>query len=159
MQSNSAPYTQLRRLALEWAVDAQVPPEMVLRNICEWAAAGAFPEKSLVDSIGKKISALNIYMSFRAAIEPNGLLTGISVGDTTYHEHGSEWGPPVIAAALVSSEGVLAFCEHTNTLPPPSMLGGIRRAWAKLKQQKSVSPPPCPDAEDHAVKGVRTPAC
>jgi hypothetical protein len=123
---------------------------MVLRNICDWAAAGAFPEENLVDSTGERIAALTIYMSCRCALNTAG--SGVTLGGLTYYPGGDQWGHHVLSRSLIAREGVLHFCKRTNTLPPPSMLGGFSRTWAKLKGNKCLAPPACPHAEEHAAK-------
>jgi hypothetical protein len=57
-----------------------------------------------------------------------------------------------LKAVLVTTEDLLTFCENTNTLPPPSLLGGIRRTWEIIKGQKHLAPPECPGAEEQAIR-------
>jgi hypothetical protein len=150
MHSDCAPYIRLLALAIEWAKESQAPPEMVLRNICDWAAAGAFPEEDLVDSTGERIAALDIYISCRCALNTAG--SGVTLGGMTYYAGGDQWSHQVLSRTLIARESVIHFCKRTNTLPPPSMLSGFSRTWAKLKDNKCLAPPACPDAEQHASK-------
>jgi len=146
MNGERTKYIRLMDLPLEWARVSGIPPQMVLRNICDWAVADGFPPGAFIDSSGAEIKPFDIYMSFRAATETHALNTGISIGGHgTYHNNGT-WGVHLLSEALITTRDVLSFCKGTRTLPPPSLLSGFGRAWAQIGGDNTLAPPPCPEA-------------
>jgi hypothetical protein len=143
----------LLALALDWATEAGMPKELVLRRLCEWAVAGAFPEGAFITATGASVKPFDIYMSFRAAADTGGVLNpGIHLDRVTHYNSNDQWGIHVLSEVLVTAQDILAFCERTNTLAPPSLLRGFRRVWARRDQRKHLAPPVCPDAEEHAAR-------
>lgn len=146
-----ATYISFLSLAIEWADVSGMPKEMVLRNMCHWAMAEAFPPGALVQATGKVVDVFDIYMSFRAATETTPLSGGISLNGKTYLSPGDRWGMHVLAEVLIGSQDVAAFCEMTKTLPPPSLLSGWRR-YLTQREGRSLAPPACPDALEYASR-------
>jgi DNA-binding response OmpR family regulator len=135
-------YIPLLSLAGEWARDSSMPQELVLRRLCEWAAAGGFPEGAFVTSTGDNIPPLDLLTALRAIVG-NGHAT---VGGWIVHIE------PLTAmnqlkSALVSGRHVLSFCERTNTIPPPSLCGKLKRLLARRDRRMQIAPPECPNVD------------
>jgi hypothetical protein len=140
-------YVPLLSLAKSWASDAAMPPEMVLRNVCDWAMTGGIPADALVTATGDKVNPFDIFMSRRALTARHGagvLLDGLE-------SHNPQWGMSLLAGVLVSESGVKALCEHTNTAPPSVLPRGSKRFWP-APRVKNRAPPMCPEAEECAAK-------
>lgn len=154
MSAERSPYIPLLVLAVDWAAEAGMPKELVLRRLCEWAMAGAFPEGAFITATGAMVLPFDIYMSFRAATEDTGLFgsRGIDLDGGTIYNANDHWGMHVLAKVLVTASAVLEFCKRTNTLAPPSLLRGVSRFLARWGQTKHVAPPECPDADEHAAR-------
>ena len=141
MSNEPVQYIPFMSLPLEWAAESGLPPEMALRRLCEWTVAGAFPDGALVTAVGSEVKPLAVFEAFQALANQG----------TAHVGRWSRYIDPAEAferlnRILVTKESVLRFCENTDTQPPPSILSGIKRAWALRKSQKSLGPPPCPDA-------------
>jgi hypothetical protein len=147
MPDGHSRYIQLMALAGEWAQESGTPPEMVLRRLCEWAVAGGFPDGAFVTSAGERISPLDLLTAVRVVIG-NGQAT---IGNCIIYMAPSMAGHQ-LAGALLTVNNVLKFCAHTNTLPPPSVLGRLKRFLAARDRGKRVAPPECSDADEHAAR-------
>jgi DNA-binding winged helix-turn-helix (wHTH) protein len=145
MTTERAQYVRFLALPPQWAAESGLPPEMVLRHLCEWTVVGAFPQGALVTSLGSEVAPLSIFEAFRAITNQG----EVHLGGWSWHIDPAE-GFDRLNGVLVTTQDVLKFCETTNTLPPRSLLGGVRRLWALINRQKHLAPPPCPDAEEHA---------
>src|SRR5947209_3992432 len=152
MKSELSRYIRFPGLALEWALVSGLPPEMILRNICDWAIADGFPSGAFVKTTGAPIDAFDIYMSFRAMTETTLLDVGIHLGGWILHNNNGLWGSHLLSEVLITAQDVLSFCEKTKTLPPPSCLKGLKRVWAQMTADQVLAPPCCPGAIDFAVK-------
>jgi hypothetical protein len=131
-----------------------MPKELVLRRLCHWAMAGAFPERAFITDTGADVSPFDIYLSFRAVTENTGLFGsgGIHLDGWTIYNNNERWGMHVLDKVLVTAPSVLAFCECTKTLAPPSLLRGFSRFLAGWDRTKHVAPPECPDADEFAAR-------
>jgi hypothetical protein len=147
MREDQSRYIQLIALAAEWAQSSGMPINMVLRRLCEWAVAGAFPEGTFVTSGGEKIAPLDLLIAVRVVIG-NGQAP---FGDETINTD-VDVARDRVTSALLTGHDILEFCERTETLPPPSMLGGLRRLLAGRDRRKHVAPPECPAADEHAAR-------
>jgi hypothetical protein len=98
MSPEKSRYISLLALAADWGAEAGVPRELVLRRLCEWAMAGAFPEGAFITATGAQVRPFDIYMSFRAfADDNNGLLSrGIDVDRWTFYNTNQQWGVHVL---------------------------------------------------------------
>jgi hypothetical protein len=154
MSEERSTYIRLLDLAVDWAAAAGMPKELVLRRLCEWAMAGAFPERAFITATGPQVSPFDIYLSFRAVTENDGLFGsgGIYLDGCTIYNNNERWGMHVLAKVLVTAPSVLAFCERTETLAPPSLLSGFSRFLARWNQTKHLAPSECPDANEHAAR-------
>lgn len=152
MSAERTTYVHFLALAYDWAVEAGMPKELVLRRLCEWAMAGAFPEGAFIKATGTQVAPFDIYMSFRSIEQGVGSLGlgGVVLGGWEIFKPG--WSIDFLSEVLLSTQDVLAFCERTNTLAPPMLLRGFIRFWAQRDQSKHLAPPLCPDAEEHALK-------
>jgi hypothetical protein len=146
MGSERALLVPFLTLPPEWAAISGLTPLIVMRRVCEWVVAGAFPDGSLIDPVGKPVPALDIYQAYLTVTNGHAHIDGI----ISYQNR--EVSRELIAKLLVTREGVLNFCERTNTYPPPSILMGWRRAWVVLRREKNQAPPECPDANIHAAR-------
>jgi hypothetical protein len=140
-------YIRFMDLPLAWAEESGEPPQMVLRHLCEWTVAGAFPPGALVTAVGSEVDPLSIFEAFRALSNQG----SVNIGGWSWHLDPGE-ALELLNTVLVTRDHVLSFCERTGTLPPPSLRGGVGWLLAILGQQKHLAPPPCPDGEDHAVR-------
>jgi hypothetical protein len=154
MSAERSGYVPLLALAVDWAAAAGMPKELVLRRLCHWAMAGAFPEGAFITVTGAEISPFDIYLSFRAATEETGLLGsgGIYLDGYTFCNNNDRWGMHVLAKVIITAPNVFVFCKHTKTLAPPSLLSGFSRLLAGWDRAKHVAPPECPDADEIAAK-------
>jgi hypothetical protein len=137
---------QLLRLAAVWALDSGMPPQRVLRNLCDWAIMGVFPDGALVTPAGDKIDPFDIFMSWKTATADCGdvALDGNRLSS-------SRWGPHLLESVLVSETGIRAFCERTATVLPSLLPARFR--WARAGPRADHgAPPACPDAEEQAAK-------
>ena len=133
------------QLVVEWAEASGEPKELVLRRLCEWAVTGAFADGAFVTNIGTKRAPLDIYKSFLAITETEGRDDeSITLGGWT-RQNANQWGVHLLAATSVKAQHLTEFCNRTNTLPPRSVLSGLRRLWALRDGRKLRAPPPCPD--------------
>jgi hypothetical protein len=154
MSAERSCYVSLLALAVDWAAAAGMPKELVLRRLCHWAMAGAFPEGAFITAAGAQISAFDIYLSFRAATEDTGLFSsgGIYLDGYTVYNNNERWGMHVLAKALITASNVFVFCKCTKTLAPPSLSSGFSRLLAGWDRTKHVAPPECPDADEFAAR-------
>src|SRR5262245_38987951 len=126
-------------LAAEWAEVSGQPPPLALRNMCEWTVVGAFPTGTLIMPSGENVRPLSVYEAFLATTNQGNVHIGGWTRiwtDTDALDH--------LNQVLVSEEGLQGFCEKTNTLPPPSILGGWKRSWLLMRHQSHLAPPSCP---------------
>lgn len=144
--SGALPHTQLLTLAEAWASEAGVPPEMVLRNLCDWSMVGAFPDDALVTATGDRVDPFDIFMSRKAM---SAGLGGVQLDGT--ETHNPQWGASLLESVIVSEIGVRAFCERTKTVTPSIRARSFRRLIG-VALGWHIAPPPCPDAEEHAAK-------
>jgi hypothetical protein len=147
MSSDRTVLIPFLRLPEEWAAVSGLTPHMVMRRLCDWVVAGAFPSGSLIDQLGKEVPTLDIYQAYLAVIN-NG--QAYVDGTTSYLDSGT--CRELLAKLLVTQEGLQSFCERTNTYPPPSILQGFRRAWVIVRSEKNQAPPECSDAKMHAAR-------
>jgi hypothetical protein len=145
MSTQRVQYIRFTDLPLEWAAESGFPPQMVLRCLCEWTVVGAFPRGSLVTATGTEVAPLSVFEAFQALANEG----AVHIGGYSWHIDASE-ALERLSAILVEREAVIRFCENTGTLPPRSLLGGIKRVWAANILQKHLAPPPCPGAEECA---------
>lgn len=136
---------QLLALAEVWASVAGTPPEMVLRNLCDWAMVGAFPDDALVTATGDRVDPFDLFMSRKAlSAGLNGVeLDGIET-------HNPKWGASFLQDVFVSEAGLWAFCERTKTAMPSTWSRRLR--WFLVAGGWHIAPPPCPEAEEHAAR-------
>ena len=147
-------YIPFLALAAEWAAESGMPPELALRNVCEWTMAGAFPPDSLKTAIGTPVASIDIYISLLALTQDRGPFHSgsIQLGSWTLPNVDQRWGLNVLSEILVTAPDVLAFCERTRTLPPPSVLNNAQRMWMRWTRNLHLAPPPFPQAEDMAIR-------
>ena len=147
MPGRSFPIYPVDGTRARMGAESGTPPEMVLRRLCDWAVAGGFPDGAFVTSVGERISPLDLLTAVRVVIG-NGQAT---IGNSIIY-----MSPPMaghqLAGAPLTAHNVLKFCAHTNTLPPPSVLGRLKRFLAARDRGKHVVPPECSDADEHAAR-------
>ena len=160
MSNEPVQYIPFMKLPLDWAAASGLPPQMALRRLCEWTVAGAFPDGALVTAVGSEVKPLAVFVAFQALANQG----AVHIGRWGWHIDPAE-ALDRLNGIILTKESVLRFCENTNTHPPPSVLSGIRRAWALRNDQKSLAPPACPDAVrcataqsacDHAIASMNT---
>jgi hypothetical protein len=139
MSEQPPKYVSLLRLARDWAVQGGEPVEFVIRQICSWAMFDAFPAGSFIYATGDEIEPMDLYMSFQVAIN----------GKTSPNQR---WNREVLERALVSKQGISAFCDRTETAPPPF----VDRVSSRLKRvfspSRYASPPFCPNVEERVAQ-------
>jgi hypothetical protein len=140
-------YIPLISLVADWGRGSGTPAEMILRNVCEWAVVGGFPVGAFVKSSGEKVMPLDLLTATRA-LTGNGQAT---IGDLTVHiDPRVAW--QLLSSVLITENAALQFCEHTGTLPPPSLLRGFKRLVKKLGSRTRLDPLECPAAHEHAAR-------
>jgi hypothetical protein len=117
---------------------------MVLDHLCGWVIAGAFPPGTLVTPRGFKVEPLSVFEAFQA-ITNHGL---VHLGNWSWRMDPSK-ALELLSDILVTDDSVVSFCEKTDTLGPPSL--PEKHMWT-IATSRHLSPPPCPDAEDLAVR-------
>jgi DNA-binding winged helix-turn-helix (wHTH) protein len=147
MPADLAGFVAFLALVPPWAAQGGMPPEMVLRRLCDWAMSEAFPPASFVTLSGEPANPFDIFMSGRAL--GSGLGVGVSLGDNVHY--GDQWGANYLAGVVVSIRDVLTFCRQTDTVPPWPVQGRWRRTWTALRGRKHLAPPPCSEAEARAI--------
>jgi hypothetical protein len=147
-------YIPFLALAAEWAAESGMPSEFALRNVCEWTIAGAFPPDSLRTPTGASVAPFDVYLSSLALIQSGELShnSSIKLGRFTLVNGEQRWGLRCLSEILVNVTDILAFCERTNTLPPPSVSRGAKRIWVRWARTPHLAPPPFPDAENIAIR-------
>jgi len=103
MLADPGGYVPLLALARHWAAAARVPPEMVLRRLCDWAMVGAFRAGAFVTRRGDPVDPFDMFVSCRAADE--GLGGGVSLGH--YKQYGNLQGPELLAGVIVSIQDLV----------------------------------------------------
>jgi hypothetical protein len=144
-------HISLLRLADDWALQADMPMELVLGHLCEWIAASAFSKNALIRATGEKVEAFDIYMSFRK-ISAGSTGGGIYIDGWTIRDGGARWGAHLLSEVGIDTQEVLGFCERTNTLLPRSLVRGFKRFWNWSELSKNLAPPACPNPEKHAAE-------
>lgn len=146
MIAQPARYIPFLQLPIEWSQAGGIPPEMALRNLCEWTVAGAFPSDALITRDGTPVQPLKVFEAF-LAVSNNGsvYINGCSWRLEPYEAKSR------LAGIIVESNDVAAFCAATHTLPPYSLLSGFRRIWSALRTKQHLAPPNCSYAMAHAV--------
>ena len=145
-------YIPFLTLAAEWAAESGMTPEFALR--CEWTIAGAFPPDSLKTRTGASVAPLDVYLSSQAIIQSGELSqsSSIQLGRFSLVNGEQRWGLRCLSEILVHVRDILAFCERTNTLLPPSISRGPKRIWVRWTRTAHLAPPPFPDAENIAIR-------
>jgi hypothetical protein len=140
MPAERAVFIPLMTLSTEWTAVSGLPLPMVLRHVCGWTVAGAFPVGALLNPLGKEVTPLSVYKDF------------LKLEDEYCPQYEREDAFNRLKGISVTSEHVRAFCETTGTHPPPSLLSGIKRAWVVFRHERHLAPPPCPEATKRAAK-------
>jgi len=105
---------------------------------------GRLPPETFVTETGLQFDPFDILLSFHA-IEQNALFgQPVQLGGYAFPNTDRRLGSGLLSAVLVRVANVMAFCERTRTIPPPSLLSGWRRMWAVCRRGWHRSPPPCP---------------
>src|ERR1700722_17200623 len=136
MPANLEGYVAFLDLLIPWAKEGCVPEAMILRRLCDWAMVGGFPSGAFITVTGDPVDPFDMFMSCRAA--ENGFGNGVSLGGST--EHNPLWGLQYLVGVIVSIQDVLAFCDRTDTIPPPPYGRRWGRVRADLKYRKHHSP-------------------
>lgn len=124
-----------------------MPAEVVLRRLVDSAVTGGFPAGAFVNATGDEIDPLDIYMSFRFATAS--ILEGVSFRGRILYATGRG---QLIHEVLISVRDLQAFCVAQDTRPPPGLRQPRTPWWRRAKRQAHIVPPPCPGAEQHAVR-------
>lgn len=149
-------YIPFLNLPEEWALESGLPRELTLRHVCEWTIAGAFPSEALVTRTGAVIAPNDVYLSWLAISQTRRAFdTSIHLGGWTIGNSNGRLGLGLLSEILVTAPNIIAFCDHTNTLPPPCLLNGAPRVWRKWRAASHLAPPPHPEAEQIALRHQR----
>lgn len=133
-----------------WAAQSGLPSQTVLRRLTEWTMCGAFPPEVFRTAADIPVDPFDIYMSFRALSETSGFGGGIHLGGTTYSA--GRWGIDILGSALISSSAIEQFCEKADVEPPWQRYVSFWGFQRKAARRQHLAPPPCPEAEDCAIR-------
>jgi hypothetical protein len=142
MIDERAGYVRFMALPPEWATEANIPVEMVLRRLSEWAVVGAFPPDAFITRAGTTVSPLEIFKRSMAVINKN---SPVVIDQWAYHYDPQE-SLDFLLDVQVPVDAIRIFCERSGTLPPRSFLSGLRRWWVSRRADKQLAPPACPNA-------------
>jgi hypothetical protein len=113
---------------------------------------GAFPPDALIRPNGDSVEPLDVYLSYLAmaqtgdAFSPTIRLGAWSLGNTN-----DLWGARLLRDIIIALPDVLKFCEHTQTLPPPGLVGRWQRRRLR-GHLHHLAPPYCEGAEREAIR-------
>jgi hypothetical protein len=140
-------YFKLLDLVAAWTDEARQPRTIVLKNLCDWMMAGAFPDGSVLTATKEPINAVRMYFAGRAAISSDGI---VRVGQF-FKEHLGDSTIQNLLQVIVSESGLRVFCQTTSTDLPRNL-----RHWSIWPRRRATAthpaPPPCPGVERRVVE-------
>lgn len=140
-------YVHLLDLSVDWARRANVPKEIVLRRLIEWAVVEAFPQKTFLTFTGDDVLPVKMLAAFRAVHNPGHVIT--------WPESASYVAPTVVGSLSLSipPEAALDFLADVVV-----SVDGVRCFCGRMQIAQNEPPPACADLKElEAANFVREP--